>query len=414
MKVKTLLFVLLVFSALQIPAFGQDAAMLSRQGDSLYYIKDYEGSISRYEASLLLDPASADVVYNAACVYSLMHRPDDAFGKLELLPGLGYENVKWISADTDLESLHSDSRWKPLIEKLQVNLNRRKDISVMKIVTSDIDNFWNMYDVYRSTGKAEDINRLYFDKKSPGLDAFTKVRVINAAEMDTVLKLYPKYIESIRVNTLKLAGIKDKLKEYFLKLKEIYPDVYYPDIYFTMGCFNTGGTVSGRMLLIGSEMMCADGNSPKEELSDWLKGNIGDFENIEQIVMHESIHTLQSGNPKTLLGASIREGACDFIASMVTGNELSSAHYVYGSKYEKGLWKEFKKEMNGNKYSRWLYSGDNSVGRPSDLGYFMGYKICEAYYENAADKKQAVKDIIEVQDFETFLKQSRYEEKFKP
>ena len=70
--------------------------------------------------------------------------------------------------------------------------------------------------------------------------------------------------------------------------------------------------------------------------------------------------------------------------------------------------------MNGNKYSRWLYSGDNSVGRPSDLGYFMGYKICEAYYENAADKKQAVKDIIEVQDFETFLKQSRYEEKFKP
>ena len=42
----------------------------------------------------------------------------------------------------------------------------------------------------------------------------------------------------------------------------------------------------------------------------------------------------------------------------------------------------------------------------------MGYKICEAYYENTEDKKQAVKDIIEVQDFETFFKKSRYSEKF--
>ena len=413
MKAKTLFFVLLVFSAFQSSILGQDAATLSRQGDSLYYTKNYEGSISKYEESLLLDPQNPDVVYNAACVYSLLGRRDEAFVKLELLPGLGYENVKWISTDTDFETLRSDTRWKPIIEKLQTNLNRRKDISAMKIVTSDIDNFWNMYDVYKTSGKIEDITKLYFDKRSTGLDAFTKVRYINAVEMDTVLKLYPKYIESIRENTLKLAGIKDKLKDYFLRLKEIYPDVYYPDIYFTIGCFNSGGTTSGRMLLIGAELVSADERSPKEELSTWLKGNIGNFENIEQIVMHESIHTLQSTTPTTLLGAAIREGACDFIASLVTGYELNSAHYIYGNKYEKGLWKEFKKEMSGANFTRWLYSGNRSIGRPSDLGYFMGFKICEAYYENAADKKQAVKDIIEVQDYESFFKKSGYEEKFK-
>ena len=412
MKVKTLFFVLLVFTAIQSSIFGQDAATYSKQGDSLYYLKDYEASANKYEVSLQIDPSNPDVVYNAACVYSLLNRPDDAFRKLEMLPELGYENVKWISADTDLEKMHSDSRWKPLIEKLQANLEKRKDIGSMKIITADIDNFWIMYDVYKTSGSIKDISKLYFDKRSPGLDAFTKVRNINSAEMQKVLKLFPKYIESIRSNTLKLEGIKEKLKGYFLKLREIYPDVYYPDIYFTIGCFNTGGTVSGRMLLIGAELMCADDDSPKDELSTWLKGNIGNFENIEQIVMHESIHTLQSGNPKTLLGAAIREGACDFIASMVTGNELGSAHYVYGRKYEKGLWKEFKKEMNGMDNSRWLYSGDKSIGRPSDLGYFMGYKICEAYYENTEDKKQAVKDIIEVQDFETFFKKSRYGDKF--
>lgn len=412
MKIIIIFFVLFVISAVQTGLFSQDAATYSKQGDSLYYLKEYEGSIAKYEESLRLDPANQYVVYNAACVYSLLNKPDDAFGKLELLPGLGYENVKWISADTDLEKLRSDSRWKPMIEKLQINLDKRKDIGNMKIVTSDIDNFWIMYDIYKTTGNIEDITKLYFDKRSPGLDAFTRKRVINAKEMSKVLKAYPKYLESIRSNTLKLESIKEKLKGYFIKLKEIYPDVYYPDIYFAIGCFNTGGTVSGRMLLIGAELMCAEVNSPKDELNNWLKGNIGLFENIEKIVMHESIHTLQSHNPESLLGAAISEGMCDFIAQMVTGKKLNSAHYIYGNKHEKGLWKEFKKEMGSKDYSRWLYSGQNSVGRPSDLGYFIGYKICEAYYENAEDKRQAVKEIIEVQDFEAFLKKSGYDEKF--
>ena len=413
MKIRILFFVLFVSSSAQTALFSQDAATYSKQGDSLYYIQEYEGSAAKYEESLKLDPANRDVIYNAACVYSLLGRADDAFGKLEKLPGLGYENVNWISEDTDLEKLRGDARWLKLIEKLQANLDKRKDIRNMKIVTTDINNFWEMYDVYKITGNIEDIQKLYFDKRSAGLDAFTKVRVINAVQMEKAIKMYPEYLESIRDNTLKLSGINEKITGYFTNLKEIYPDVYFPDVYFTMGCFNTGGTATGRMLLIGAELMCADDNSPKDKLNNWLKGNIGNFDDIEQIVMHESIHTMQTLKQRNLLGAAILEGACDFIASMVTGHEQNSAHYIYGNRYEKGLWKEFKKEMNGDDYSRWLYSGNNSIGRPSDLGYFIGYKICEAYYENADDKKQAVKDIIEVKDFEAFLKKSGYDDKFK-
>lgn len=412
MKIKTLsaIFVLVIFQNINL--LSQDAAYLSKQGDSLYYLKEYESSVSKYEQSLQIDPQNTDVIYNAACVYSLLNRADDAFAKLELLPQLGYENVRWISKDSDLEKMRSDERWKALMEKLRANLEKRKDISNMKIVTADITNFWEMYDVYKKSGSIDDISNLYFAKKSAGLDAFTKRRVINPKEMEKVLKAYPRYLESIRSNTLKLEGVKDKLRKYLLKLKEIYPDVYYPDIYFTIGCFNTGGTVSGRMLLIGAEMMCADENSPKDELNTWLKGNIGEFSNIEKIVLHESIHTLQLTGSETLLEAAILEGACDFITYLITGKEMTAPHYEYGNKYEKGLWKEFKKEMNGTGFTRWLYSGENSIGRPSDLGYFMGYKICEAYYENAEDKQQAVKDIIEVEDFGNFLKKSRYEEKF--
>jgi len=412
-KMKSIFLICFSFTVfLQRILFSQDAAFYSKQGDSLYYLKEYEGSVNRYEQSLQIDPLNADVIYNAACVYSLLGKTDAAFGKLEELPGLGYENVRCISKDSDLEKLRDDVRWRALLEKLQGNLDKRKNIGNMKIVTTDISNFWDMYDAYKNSGSIDDISNLYFAKKSAGLNAFTKRRVINPKEMEKVLKAYPRYLESIRSNTLKLAGVKDKLRRYFLKLKEIYPDVYYPDIYFTIGCFNTGGTVSGRMLLIGAEMMCADENSPKDELNNWLKGNIGEFSNIEKIVLHESIHTLQATGSETLLEASIIEGACDFITYLITGKEMSAPHYIYGNKYEKGLWKEFKKEMNSTGFQRWLYSGEYSVGRPSDLGYFIGYKICEAYYENAEDKQKAVKEIIEVEDFANFLKKSRYEEKF--
>jgi hypothetical protein len=33
-------------------------------------------------------------------------------------------------------------------------------------------------------------------------------------------------------------------------------------------------------------------------------------------------------------------------------------------------------------------------GRPSDLGYFIGYRIAQAYYNRVADKLRAVRDII--------------------
>jgi hypothetical protein len=42
----------------------------------------------------------------------------------------------------------------------------------------------------------------------------------------------------------------------------------------------------------------------------------------------------------------------------------------------------------------------------------MGYKISEAYYKNAADKKRAVRDMLLVKDCKEFLKASSYAEKF--
>ena len=391
---------------------AQDARGYLRAGDSLYSLKEYDKCILRYEEALKLEPANITALYNAACVYSLLSNSDSAFAKLNAAAAAGYENLRWMSTDSDLDTLRSDARWSAVADKVTVNRNKRRDIANMKFVTADIDNFWEMYDSYMATGSSEVIEKLYFGKQSPGLRAMMQVRDVNPAAMEKVLKKFPKYLNSIRANTLKINSTEEKIRNYFLKLKDIYPDVLYPDIYFVMGCFNTGGTVLESMLLIGAEMQCADKNSTKSELTSWLKGNIGDFKNIEFIVMHESIHTLQISRARKLLDAVIIEGSCDFIASLVTGKRPQTPHYVYGEENEEELWNELKKNLDDESFADWLYQGGQSKNRPADLGYFMGYMICEEYYNNSTDKKQAVKDIIEIKDFDAFLKKSGYEKKF--
>jgi hypothetical protein len=62
--------------------------------------------------------------------------------------------------------------------------------------------------------------------------------------------------------------------------------------------------------------------------------------------------------------------------------------------------------MDGKDTSHWLYGKSGGKDRPVDLGYWMGFKISEAYYNHAADKKQAVRDLMMVLDCKGFLRQS--------
>jgi uncharacterized protein YjaZ len=64
--------------------------------------------------------------------------------------------------------------------------------------------------------------------------------------------------------------------------------------------------------------------------------------------------------------------------------------------------------MHGSDLSRWLFQGDRSTDRPADLGYYIGYKICEAFYRRAPDKSEAIRQIIRLTDAEAFLQESGY------
>lgn len=47
--------------------------------------------------------------------------------------------------------------------------------------------------------------------------------------------------------------------------------------------------------------------------------------------------------------------------------------------------------MNAVDTSNWLYQGDKAKDKPADLGYYIGYEICESYYKNTASKNKRSK-----------------------
>ncbi len=206
----------------------------------------------------------------------------------------------------------------------------------------------------------------------------------------------------------------------FKKLKEIYPDAVFPNVYFVVGRMNTGGTATFKGLLIGVEMYGKTDDASVAELSGWKKKVVGKIERIPFIVAHELVHYQQKnahltalfGGEVSLLGKSLSEGSADFIGELISGDNENPHLNEYGNRREKQLWLEFKKEMNGNDASNWLYQGDKAKAKPADLGYYIGYKIVESYYNKAKDKKQAIKDILEIKDFNAFLTASGYDEKF--
>jgi hypothetical protein len=304
------------------------------------------------------------------------------------------------------------------IVSLSLNLlaqqTTNSDPNTAKIVTSDIDLFWKAYDKATPENNLNVFRDEYLRKGSTGLKDFTKSRIGNVCNLVGTMEAAPQYYAALREPSLKIASYENQIRTSFRKLKEIYPNSVFPDVYLVIGRMNSAGTVSNNGLLIGVDMFGKNEGVSLEGLSDWHKAVLSSTERIPYVVAHELIHYEQKNVvSNTLLARAIGEGVPDFIAELIAGDTINPHLHKYGNPIEKELWQEFKKEMNGTNVDNWLYQGDKAKDKPADLGYYIGYKIAESYYKNAADKKQAVKDILEIKDFEKFLADSKYEEKFK-
>jgi hypothetical protein len=265
--------------------------------------------------------------------------------------------------------------------------------------TEDIGLFWKIFDETAPTFDAKTFQTRYLDAGSAGLKGFIKMRIESGSNLSKTIKKNLSYYTEVRPGTLSIDSRKEKLREYFFKLKELYPAAVFPDVYFVIGAKNTGGTTFRGGLIIGAEMFGYETETFKPRMN---------IETIELIVVHELVHYQQNyAVSNTLLAQSIREGTADFICELVAGSHPYTALHEYGNHHAQELWAEFSKKMNSTDWTPWLYYTKDS-SRPKDLGYWMGYKIVKAYYDKVDDKTQALHDILNIRDFNDFLAKSGY------
>jgi hypothetical protein len=243
-----------------------------------------------------------------------------------------------------------------------------------RLVTSDIRLFWTALDRAPRDSLGAHLQREYLEKASVGVRDFIPGRIISAEDLAAYITRNRARYDSVRAANLDVTKAESEIRAAFRKLKELYPEARFPDVYFVIGRFNSGGTSSKHGLLIGAEMY-------------------RDPAALPAIVSHELIHFQQRYDTRKLLEHSFMEGSADFVGELISGSQINNAAHRYGMEREAELWKEFSTRFDDTNYFPWMY-GRPTDGKPNDLGYFIGYRIAQAYYNKATDKKQALREII--------------------
>jgi len=273
------------------------------------------------------------------------------------------------------------------------------------VVTSDIDNFWNAYDKITSTTDSvqqyQYINELFLDKGSPGLKAIRKVRNYSAKSYIDAINDYPLFWKSVRENTYQSKSMASGLEAGIQKLEKLYP-LKPAKIYFTIGALRTNGTTLDDKVLIGSELAMADTNTVSSEFPDLFSHLPHFFKTspIDHVVLlniHEYVHTQQkSKGGYNLLSQCIFEGVAEFVSVIAMEQASASPAVAYGAAHPEKVRARFETEMFSPNWNDWLYNNFENEFQTRDLGYYVGYAIAEKYYNEAINKKQAIKELIEL------------------
>ena len=174
MKLKSIFFILhvLLISAISV---AQTTSIqydnLVKKADRFYRTKNYKSAAVTYTLAFKSNGWKAPVTdrYNAACAWALANMPDSAFYQLHRI--VDYIDYQQITTDHDLNTLHTDKRWKPLLENIQQTA-KRKEAKLNKRLIKQLDSIYTEDQQYRKQRK--EIEK-QFGRNSQQMNALFKI-----------------------------------------------------------------------------------------------------------------------------------------------------------------------------------------------------------------------------------------------
>jgi hypothetical protein len=274
----------------------------------------------------------------------------------------------------------------------------------IQFITTDIDNFWFAYEKINSTKDSvlqlKLLKELYIDKGTQGLKNLIEARNYTDVEFIDWITKYPIFWNTLKPKTLFRNDVIPKIESNIEKLKNVYKDLKYYPIYFSVGAFRTNGTILNNSVLLGAEMTLADSLTIITEFPLWRQAYYKEYNPrnyLPFLCTHEYVHTQQKEMVFNLLSQCLYEGVAEFITCKATDTKSFLPAIEYGKKNLKKVVDKFTFDMfTQHRNDNWLWGENRNDLKIRDLGYFIGYEICERYYNLSSNKQKAIKDLIEL------------------
>jgi hypothetical protein len=273
-----------------------------------------------------------------------------------------------------------------------------------QILTEDVTRFYRIYDAAGGHPSAEQLDHDYLAPGTDGLHQFAKARNVTGARIAQQIAAHPETYTGARACMAVLPTVTQRLTVAFGKLARLYPEARFPPVTLVVGRGRPVGITDASGVLIGLEAMCS-ATFMNPNLTDRFVHNIAhEYGHIQQPA---DVQALNPGDPgMTVLFASLVEGVAELNAELISGDIGQSQLRAWTKGHEAEIDAAFLRDQDKTDLSSWLYNGPGDAAHPSDLGYWVGYEIAKAYYDHAADKHQALRDIFNMHDPKAFLAKS--------
>ena len=267
------------------------------------------------------------------------------------------------------------------------------------ILIEDVERFYRVYDAAGGHPTADQLEHDYIDPGSDGLHHLAKVRNVSGVTIAKTLAEHPEIYSDAKRCMAVLPQVRQRVQAALMELGRLYPDARFPPVTIAVGRGKPvaiGGSTDG--IQIGLEALCA---------TNWLNPNVED--RFVHVIAHEYTHVQQSPalvdeEHHTVLQLSMLEGTAEFSAELISGKAAYSNFRASTAGREKEIETAFVSDEDKIDLSNWFQNSTRE--KPGDLGYWVGYRIVKSYYQHAADKRRAFREILEMTDPKAFVTNS--------
>ncbi|NAS11642.1 hypothetical protein GTQ38_06490 [Flavobacteriaceae bacterium R33] len=364
------------------------------------------------------DLRSSEMYVQAAMLYHQAGKSDEVAPLLNLAIDQGMANPKLLSKFPNLKPSENSESWKRLKIRLDSLQQEVQELSHFDLEMESMNRFWDYFEIaVADSAKAKTAFKEFIFDGPKELRDFYVVRYSSIDNMyGQMINAAPGYYRYLKhqFSPDSMNALKAQTKKWMSRFKQLYPQAVFPKVYVVPGILNSGGTATEMGLFIGGDMYGRSDNMPTEGLNDWQKGAIMKFSELPGLTIHELMHFQQSYrdtlNTNNVLRGVIEEGVCDFLLELSSQKPLKNKNLSYLEKPGKleNIMNDLKQDLYTNDLSRWLYNGGAIEDRPHDLGYTVGYLITKSYYNLQPDKKAAIYELLNTDDFTMIVEESEY------